>query len=41
MGFYFDFNKEAFHVAVEKNHLNIVKLLISSEKLDVNQLTVF
>lgn len=42
MGFFFfdDFNKAAFHVAVEKGHLDIVNLLISNKKLDINLLCV-
>lgn len=35
------FNKTLLHLAVEMNHINIVKLLLNHKDIDVNIRTVF
>lgn len=39
--FIFCFNKTALHVAVENNHLEIVRILLSHPKIDVNIKYIF
>lgn len=39
--FYFIYNRTAFYLAVEKKNPNVVKLLLSSEKIDFNIPYVF
>lgn len=34
--FLFDFNKTALHIAIEKEKMEIIKLLLSKKEIDVN-----
>ena len=40
MMFWFFFKKAALHIAVESENVEIVKLLLANEKIDVNILTI-
>ena len=35
------FNKTALQIAVERSNVQIVKLLLNNNKLDINQLSIF
>lgn len=40
MKFLFDFQKTPLHIAIEKEDLDIMKLLLSSERIDVDQRSI-
>ena len=41
MKFYYLFDKTALYLAIEKENIEIVKLLLSNEKIDVNIINIF
>ena len=40
MKLYFNIQKTALHIAVEKGNVEIVQLLLMNEKLDINILSI-
>ncbi len=41
MKFFYFFDKTALYLAIEKENIEIVKLLLSNEKLDINIINIF